>query len=331
MNHTSKYRAWTFVVNNYNPEQEKHIQLNVSEEARYIVYGREKAPDTGTPHLQGYVYFKNARTHRSVRSIIPSSWMEPSNASASKNAEYCKKDGDFFEAGEMPCDKTEAQKRGGQGNKERWERVAKLARKGDMTAIEDQDPQIFILHGQRLKSLYIPDTKTIDGPMAHEWWVGPSGTGKSRLLWELYPKHFQKQRNKWWDGYQYEEVVAIEEWSPRNDCTTSNLKEWADRYKFTGEIKGGVLQNLRPKKLIVLSNYTPQQCFLNSEDLEPILRRFTVIYFPNQAPHARFRAIDQAEAPLDTPEVTTAEDELPELIADDDESVIGLDFFSDLE
>ena len=76
------------------------------------------------------------------------------------------------------------------------------------------------------------------------------------------------------------EVVAIEEWSPKNDLTASALKKWADRYPFPGEIKGGCLQGLRPKKIIVLSNYTPEQCFLNQEDLGPILRRFTVIKFP---------------------------------------------------
>jgi len=332
MNHTAKYRAWTFTVNNYTPEQEQHIQTNVTREARYLIYGREIGKE-GTPHLQGYVYFHTQRTHRSVLKMIPSAWMEPSKGSAQENEKYSKKDKDFFEAGEIPVDKTEAQKRGGQGNKERWERVAKLARKGDMKTIEQDDPQIFILHGQRLKSLYIPETKNMDGPSPHEWWVGESGTGKSRLLWELYPNHFQKQRNKWWDGYNYEDVVAIEEWSPRNDCTTSNLKEWADRFTFTGEIKGGVLQKLRPKKLIVLSNYTPQQCFLNSEDLKPILRRFTVMHFPNQIQHARFRAAEQAEAPLDTQEVTTAEEAMPtleDLLDDDDESVIDFeDFFQD--
>ena len=126
----------------------------------------------------------------------------------------------------------------------------------------------------------MPEARPLEGDLQHEWWVGPSGTGKSRLLWELYPKHFAKALSKWWDGYRHQEVVAIEEWSPKNDLTASALKKWADRYPFPGEIKGGCLQGLRPKKIIVLSNYTPEQCFLNQEDLGPILRRFTVIKFP---------------------------------------------------
>ena len=55
------------------------------------------------------------------------------------------------------------------------------------------------------------------------------------------------------------------------------LKVWADRYPFPGEIKGGRIEGIRPLKVIVTSNYTPEECFPNSNDLEPILRRFKVV------------------------------------------------------
>ena len=34
---------------------------------------------------------------------------------------------------------------------------------------------------------------------------------------------------------------------------------------------------IRPEKLIVTSNYFPEQCFNNREDIAPILRRFRVV------------------------------------------------------
>ena len=214
------------------------------------------------------------------------------NGTAQQNRKYCTKDEDYFEKGDIPIDRVEASKRGGgQGNAARYTNAINLARSGQMDAIRS-DPQMFLQHGPRLESLYSPEARPLEGDLQHEWWVGPSGSGKSRLLWELYPKHFAKALNKWWDGYRHQEVVAIEEWSPKNDLTASSLKKWADRYPFPGEIKGGCFQGLRPKKIIVLSNYTPQQCFLNQEDLEPILRRFTVMYFPKEEQHARFRAAD---------------------------------------
>jgi len=322
MEHTSKYRAWVFTLNNYNASDEEHIQTTVKNLCRYIVYGKEVGEE-GTPHLQGYAYFHNARQRKAVARMLPRAYLSPAIRSAEENRTYCTKQDDFFEFGDIPMERGVAQKKGGAGNAARYAAAIKAARANDLESIERDDPQLFLLHGVRLESLYTPNTVPLDGELLHEWWVGPSGTGKSRLLWELYPNHFPKKLNKWWDRYRYEDVVAIEEWAPKNDCTASALKQWADRYPFGGEVKGGMLHKLRPKKIIVLSNYTPQQCFLNSEDLEPILRRFTVIHFPSQEQHARFRHEAFVDTtPLDTPEVIDeVEDEdldLPDLSLDGD-------------
>ena len=55
-------------------------------------------------------------------------------------------------------------------------------------------------------------------------------------------------------------------------ATALALPRWA----FSAEFKGGSM-TIRPEKLVVTSNYTPEQCFLNPEDIGPILRRFRVI------------------------------------------------------
>jgi len=318
MDYKSKYRAWHFTLNNYTSSHEEIIKTTIKSIARYIVYGYEIAPDTGTPHLQGYIYFHNQRQHRAVSRLLPGAFVEPARKSAQDNRNYClKQELGHWEYGDIPMEASLARRKGGAGNAARYATAIDLATEGKMDAIKESDPQLYLLHGPRLESLYKPHTVPLDGDLLHEWWVGPSGTGKSRLLWELYPNHFAKKLNKWWDGYRHEEVVAIEEWSPKNDCTASALKQWADRYPFSGEIKGSTLQRLRPKKIIVLSNYTPQQCFLNSEDLDPILRRFTVINFPSQEQHARFRAADfVVSTPLEPLEVD--DEELPDLSLDGD-------------
>ena len=299
----SKYRAWCFTINNYTSADEEVIKTTVKTFARYVVYGYEVG-DCGTPHLQGYVYFHNARQRKAVARMLPSAWLSPTNGSAEQNRVYCTKQANGgYEYGEPPMEASMARKLGGEGNKARYAKAIDEAQRGDFAAIQRDDPQLFLLHGVRLESLYTPNSVPLDGELLHEWWVGPSGTGKSRLLWELYPDHFPKNLNKWWDRYRYQDVVAIEEWSPKNDCTAHALKKWADRYPFQGEVKGGTLHMLRPKKIIVLSNYTPQQCFLNSEDLEPMLRRFAVIHFPNQEQHARYRAAAFFESALWIPQV----------------------------
>ena len=34
----------------------------------------------------------------------------------------------------------------------------------------------------------------VDTP--HEWWVGPTGTGKSKKVWEEYPTHYAKREEQ---------------------------------------------------------------------------------------------------------------------------------------
>jgi hypothetical protein len=59
----------------------------------------------------------------------------------------------------------------------------------------------------------------------------------------------------------------------------SFLKIWADRYPFSPEVKGSHMKKIRPKKIIVLSNYTPEEVFTSDQDLLPIKRRFKIVHF----------------------------------------------------
>jgi len=291
-----RVRAWVFTLNNYTPDHETLLQHL---DCQYIVYGRETGA-SGTPHLQGYVFFTHPKLRGGVARKIPNAYLAPRNGTHEEAREYCIKDGDFFERGEPPLSIVEGSRRGGAGTAAKWKAIQAAAQRGDVGWVADNHPKEFVLYKPRLESLYAPVTGPLDGELLHEWWVGPSGSGKSRALWDLYPDHFAKSINKWWDGYRHETVVAIEEWSPESSLTAQALKRWADRYPFTGEIKGGVLQKLRPKKIIVLSNYTLEQCFPRPEDLAPLQRRFTVIKFPEDAQRANFRAA-WFNAPPDSP------------------------------
>ena len=91
--------------------------------------------------------------------------------------------------------------------------------------------------------------------------------------------------NRWWDNYKDEEVVRIEEVSPdHKEWIGAFMKIWADRSPFNAEIKGAVTM-IRPQKIVVTSNYPPEECF-KVGDLPAIQRRFKVRYhdFRNNRP-----------------------------------------------
>jgi len=168
---------------------------------------------------------------------------------------------------------------------------------------------------EKLISKRLPDTTVINGETQNEWWYGNTGSGKSRLAWEQYGTIcYQKMLNKWWDGYDAQPIVIIEEWSPKNEVTASALKIWADRYPFTAQIKGGVLQKIRPMKLIVISNYRLRDCFPDTRDADPIARRFNELEFPKDVQEATDRAVAFMEEIKPVGEPPTVD----ELLADDD-------------
>lgn len=263
-----KSRGWCFTINNYTDDDiDKLNQV----ECQYLIYGREVAPSTGTPHLQGYIHFSNETTLRAVaKKVIPRGHYEKRLGTIQEAIDYCKKDGMVTERGTISTKATKS---------DEWGRVVQLAESGSLSELKEEYPRIYLTHYKTILSIRAFKSRPLDGDLEHEWWCGPTGTGKSMTLWKDYPGHYQKPVNKWWDGYAGEEVVAIEEWEPKNECTASKLKIWADRYPFPAEIKGGTIQRIRPKKIIVTSNYTIRECFPNEQDYGPLERRFKQVHF----------------------------------------------------
>lgn len=271
---TSKTRGYCFTLNNYTDDEEQQLQ-QLGRQVQYLVYGRERGGEANTPHLQGYIHFNSPTSFNRAKELLPRAHVERRRGTIDQAIEYCKKDQDVHEEGRRPLSR---EARGAAGRDE-LKLIIQHARDGNIDWIAEHHPKWFLTHYSRLKELKLRQPRILEGDLTNEWWVGPTGSGKSRLLWEQYPNHYHKQLNKWWDGYNDEETVAIEEWCPKNECTGSQLKIWADRYPFSAQIKGGTLLKIRPTRLIVLSNYEMEECFPNEADLLPLKRRFTIKRF----------------------------------------------------
>lgn len=274
----ARVRAFCFTVNNYKEEPE------FDGDYRYLIFGREKAPGTGTPHLQGYVYFKSPKSLRAAAAYFPGGHLEIAKGGPNSNIEYCSKDGDFQSYGTAPVESQDK----GTMEKDRWTRIVSLARLHDFETILRDYPDVYATRLPTLENLYRKRPialADIDGDLPHEWYVGPTGSGKSRYARDQYPGAYIKDpQTVWWDDYDHQDVVIIDDFDKYQKAQGGDMKRWLDRYIFPAQIKGGYLK-IRPQKIIVTSQYLPSEIWDDDKTVDAINRRVTIRDFTSLDPY----------------------------------------------
>lgn len=257
----SRGKNFVFTLNNYTYEQEESIKNLCDNRVTFVAYSHEIAPSTGTPHLQGYLHHKNALRFDSIRRWFP--WhIEIMRGSFHQNQVYCSKQDTLLKFGTEPLTQSDGAR---MTNQERWS-AAKEGR------FEDLDPE-HVKTYEYIFAKYKP--KPISRPTLDNIFIqGPSGCGKSRWAHETFPGHYRKGFNKWWDGYMGEDVVILDDMSPRHtEFLQDYLKNWTDHYPFPAEVKGGCMM-IRPKTIIITSQYTLQELFPEEKSVEAMNRRW---------------------------------------------------------
>lgn len=92
-------RGWCFTINNDTyDDMDAILDLNCD----FLCFGFEEGDEEHTPHIQGYAYFSNARTFKSIKKSLKRAHLEPALGSAVQNRKYCSKEGDYYEFGKIP-------------------------------------------------------------------------------------------------------------------------------------------------------------------------------------------------------------------------------------
>lgn len=255
---------WT--LNNWDTSEEEYL---ISLPCKYMSFGYEVGAQ-GTPHLQGFTSFDSAKTLSAVIKSLPK---RVANVQVVVHTEeaiaYTQKEGAYHEHGVKPLTQSE------KGSKEidRWESARTLCKTGRM---EEVPADIYMRCYRTCKEIakdHMPDVDSVT-TLEGEWIYGPSGCGKTRGVLERYPKAYLKTANKWWDGYNGEETVLIDDLDENHKCLMHHLKIWGDHKPFLAETKGGMIK-IRPKRIICTSNH-PIEIMAEGDDLEALKRRYKV-------------------------------------------------------
>lgn len=275
----SRYRAWTITLNNYTKVDETYFWgEEITRDIRYLIVGKEIAPTTGTPHLQGYIYFKNAKTISAVKKYLRTNeiHLAASKGTSEHNEIYCKKDGEFREYGEKPQ----------QGKRNDLVNLKDEILEGKK--VEDiilENPMAYHQYGRTLEKIeeIAQRKKFRHGEMTTcDWYVAETGMGKSHKAFKDYDpdKYYNLNTDDrgWWDGYKQQETVIINDF--RGEIRYAQMLQLIDKWPYSVPRRNKAPMPFTSKKIIITSVLKPEECYHNifgKDSIAQLKRRVNVI------------------------------------------------------
>lgn len=234
--------------------------------AKYVICGEEVCPTSGRLHWQSYVYFRFQRHWNSVKSIMNGRHFEKQKGSIDDAIEYCKKDGKWFDYGKTPS----------QGKRNDISAI-----KGLVTDGSESIAEIVMNHCTSLQHIHVVEKvmkylqpKRPIKKLKVFWLYGPPGTGKSQFCYDQDEDVFSPISEKWWDGYNGEKRILIDDFRP-NWCSFDKLLKLLDKYPLRIEAKGTSMQ-AQWNTVYITTPHNIDNTFINSEEnLAQLHRRVT--------------------------------------------------------
>ncbi len=278
-------KNWCITLNNYDIEDLNQFGRVCDDRSavRYAIVAREIG-ESGTPHLQCFFSFVKRRTLVSVKALLGSRvHAEIARGSPAQASNYCKKDGEFEEFGEIPS---------GRGHRSDLVTVIGRVREGSCwSSLLETDPIVLARFPRFVDKLLLTFGEQRSWLTETTVYWGETGTGKTRKAFSEAEAPYMHSGSHWFDGYSGESHVIFDDFGGSEFKLTYLLK-LLDRYPMRVPVKGGFV-NWCPKKVWITSNYSPKEWYSNAKDehVKAMFRRFSRV--------VRFRRLASAIGPGD--------------------------------
>ena len=257
-----------FTINNYTDDD---IQgFSSWDQITYLIYGKEVG-ESGTPHLQGYCELKSSKKFTTIKKKFPKAHLEARRGSASQASEYCKKDGDYVEVGEMS----------NQGKRSDIEEATDMILEGHrMREVALNNPSTYVKYHKGLMAFQAVILEPRNAVPNVTVLYGSTGTGKSRTAREMLkdPYVWGPEQGQWFDGYEGQTSVILEEF--RGQLPLGQLLRLLDRYDCKVQYKGGMIQFVATE-IVITSPKHPKFWYADDskDKIDQLMRRISKINF----------------------------------------------------
>ncbi len=218
---------------------------------RYICWGEEICPKTRKKHYQGWIQIENKKRLGGIKKLCQSRkiHLEACRGTEGQNERYCQKDNLYKQKGEFKT----------QGKRTDLDDIKKIIdNEGTLKDIADENFPAFIKYNrgfQAYKNIIDKSNRKCFRKVKTIHIHGPTGLGKTRKAMSYSPDDTYKiQGNalQWWDGYDGEKTLVIDEYDSQIACT--ELLGILDGYQLRLPIKGSFTY-ANWDKVIITSNY----------------------------------------------------------------------------
>ncbi len=241
-----------------------------SDEIDYVCYGKETCPKTKKKHYQGWIQFKTKRRLNGCKKLCQSKKLhvEACRGTESENEKYCQKDNKYKKIGEFTT----------QGKRTDLDSLKKLIDLGGtMYDIAQENFPTYIMFNrgfEKYKQLIDKRSRQSFRKVEVIHVYGRTGTGKTR--WALEDSQdcymIKGKGLKWWDGYDGEKNIIIDEYD--NDVRITELLGLLDGHPHRLDVKGGFTW-ANWNKVIITSNYGKLHKGAKREHRRALKRRIT--------------------------------------------------------
>lgn len=266
-----KIRNTVFTLHNWQP---CHLEaLKAYRQISYCSVGEEFCPDTGTPHLQGYVEFKNQVLLSTFKNLfLPLTvWTKKRRGSSREASDYTEKDGTFHQWGDISRP----------GFRSDLEGPIQMITEGRrMREVAVEYPQLYVQYHRgfhALQNILIEPRDEVPEVIVYH---GTTGKGKSkRSREETDPNDrfiWKPAQGKWFNGYEGQNQCIFEEF--RGQLPFGQILDLLDRYDCKVETKGGMCE-FRATKIIINSPLHPIFWYKDDsiDKVDQLMRRITSI------------------------------------------------------